>query len=130
MVTPPVPGATRWPADIIIGSARQFPRDWADAPFETARAVAGPRLRWVVVTHGSRGADAHGAQESTHVDARAAHQVDATGAGDAFAAGLMSALLNGNDIGEAMAFAAEAGAAAVEVLQSVPAVAIEALDGT
>lgn len=129
MVTAPGPGATHWPANIIVGSDHQFPTDWAAAPFARARAVAGPRLRWVVITHGSRGADAHGPQGSIHVDARMAHQVDTTGAGDAFAAGLMSALLTGRDIGDAMALAAEAGAAAVEVLQSIPAAAIEALDG-
>ncbi len=42
----------------------------------------------------------------------------------------MSALLTGRDIGEAMHVAAEMGAAAVEVLQSVPAPMIEALGAT
>lgn len=127
VLTPPVPGAAHWPADILVGSERQYPSGWSEAPFEAARAIAGPRLRWVVVTRGPQGADAYGPHHSVHVDARPARQVDATGAGDAFAAGLMSMLLTGHDIGAAMHVAAEAGAATVEILQSVPASSIEAL---
>jgi sugar/nucleoside kinase (ribokinase family) len=130
VLTPPVPGATLWPADILVGSEGQYPSDWSKAPFHAAQVIAGPRLRWVVVTRGPRGADAYGPDHSVHVDARPARQVDATGAGDAFAAGLMSALLAGRDIGEAMRVAAETGAAAVEVLQSVPTTFIEALGVT
>jgi sugar/nucleoside kinase (ribokinase family) len=129
VLTPPVPGAAHWPADIIVGSEREYPPDWADAPFESARSIAGTRLRWVVVTRGSRGADAYGPADSIHVDARPAKQVDATGAGDAFAAGLLSALLTGHDIDEALAIAAERGAAKMHVLQSVSTAPIEALGG-
>jgi sugar/nucleoside kinase (ribokinase family) len=46
--------------------------------------------------------------------------VDATGAGDAFAAALISGLLAGLGIREAMELGAARGAAAVEALQSVP----------
>jgi sugar/nucleoside kinase (ribokinase family) len=130
VLTPPAASAAHWPADIVVGSERQYPSGWSEAPFEAARAIVGPRLRWVVVTRGPQGADAYGPHHSVHVDARPARQVDATGAGDAFAAGLMSMLLTGCDIGEAMHAAAEAGAAAVEVIQSVPASAIEALGVT
>jgi ribokinase len=127
VVTPPVPGARHWPADILVGSERQYPPDWNEAPFESARAIAGPRLRWVVVTRGVRGADAYGPHDTIHVAARPARQLDATGAGDAFAAGLMSALLTGCDMGAAMEAAARTGAAAVEVLRSVPTNLVEAL---
>jgi sugar/nucleoside kinase (ribokinase family) len=72
------------------------------------------------VTRGSRGADAYGADGSCHVPARPARQVDATGAGDAFAAGLIAGLLAQQGIEEAMELGAALGAAAVEVLQSVP----------
>jgi len=130
VLTPPVASAAHWPADIVVGSERQYPSGWSEAPFEAARAIVGPRLRWVVVTRGPQGADAYGPHHSVHVDARPARQVDATGAGDAFAAGLMSMLLTGHDIGDAMHAAAEAGAASVEVFQSVPASAIEALGVT
>lgn len=126
-VPPPAAAVTHWPADVLVGSERQFPAAWGSAPYDAARAIAGPRLQWVVVTRGSRGADAYGPERSVHVGARPARQVDATGAGDAFAAGLMSGLLSGGSIEDAMRVAAEAGAAAVEVFQSVSTSSVEAL---
>ena len=130
LVVPPPPAADvgSWPADIIIGSERQLPQGWESAPYASARRVAGDRLRWVVVTRGSRGADAFGAHRVLHVDAHPAHPMDTTGAGDAFAAGLVSALLDGDGISDAMSSGSLAASAAVEVLQSVPP-SVEALDG-
>ncbi len=118
--TPPPRRRRSWPADILVGSERQYPPPWLPAPFESARPVAGSRLRWVVVTRGREGADAYGPGAGCHVAARPAKQVDATGAGDAFAAGLISGLLAQHGIQEAMELGAVQGAAAVEVLQSVP----------
>jgi sugar/nucleoside kinase (ribokinase family) len=120
VAAPPSDGRRHWPADIIVGSERQYPAAWLAAPFEAARPVAGSRLRWVVVTRGRRGADAYGRDGSFHIDARPAEQVDATGAGDAFAAGLIAGLLVQHGIKEAMELGASKGAAAVELLQSVP----------
>jgi ribokinase len=129
VTAPPTSGAVRWPADVVIGSERQFPASWGADPFAAAHTVAGRRLRWVVVTRGDRGADAYGRRESLHVAAPVVRQVDATGAGDAFAAGLISGLLASSDIEEAMATATRMGAAAVASLASVPAAAIEAITG-
>jgi sugar/nucleoside kinase (ribokinase family) len=121
LVAPPPEFEERsWPAEVLVGSASQYPAEWLGTPFESARTVAGPRLRWVVVTRGRKGSDAYGAAGSCHVDARHARQVDATGAGDAFAAGLLHGLLTGGTIQEAMELGAERGAAAVELMQSVP----------
>lgn len=120
VATPPEDVGDSWPADVLVGSERQYPEAWLASPFEFARDVAGSRLRWVVVTRGRRGADAYGHAGSWHVDARAARQVDATGAGDAFAAGLIAGLLAQRGIEEALALGAAQGAAAVEVVQSVP----------
>jgi sugar/nucleoside kinase (ribokinase family) len=120
VATPPSGRGRSWPADLVVGSERQYPETWLASPFESALPVAGPRLRWVVVTRGRRGADAYGPDDSWHVDARPARQVDATGAGDAFAAGLIAGLLARRGIEEALELGAARGAAAVEVLQSVP----------
>jgi sugar/nucleoside kinase (ribokinase family) len=57
-----------------------------------------------------------------------ARQVDATGAGDAFAAALMAALLAEHGIRAAMERGAAQGAAAVEALQSIPPDWAEILD--
>jgi ribokinase len=120
VATPPPDGRASWPADVLVGSERQYPAAWLEAPFESAGPAAGSRLRWVVVTRGREGADAYGSAAALHVAARPAKQVDATGAGDAFAAGLISGLLAGYEIREAMELGAAQGAAAVEALQSVP----------
>jgi sugar/nucleoside kinase (ribokinase family) len=129
MTSMPPEGATSWPADVLVGSERDVPSRWRSSPFESARLVAGPRLRWVVVTRGRAGADAYGASGLRHVDARPVTQVNATGAGDAFAAGLMSAFVAGGSIDDALAHAADLGAAAVAELGSLPSTAIEALVG-
>ncbi len=51
---------------------------------------------------------------------RAAGQVDATGAGDAFTAGLLHGLLQGEDMVKALQAGAAWGAAAVARLRSIP----------
>jgi ribokinase len=109
-----------WPADILIGSERQVPASWRADPFSAGRVVAGERLNWVVVTRAERGADAYGGDGVVHAAARPARQIDATGAGDAFAAGMITSLLTGRTMAEAMDVGTARGAAAVEVLQSVP----------
>ena len=120
VATPPDPGHSDWPADVLVGSEHQFPAAWRTDPFHAAQTVAGDRLQWVVVTRGGAGADAFGPDGSFHVAAPTARQVDATGAGDAFAAGLVCGLLEGRGMREAMELGVTQGAAAVEVLQSVP----------
>jgi len=88
--------------------------------FQAVRSVSGERLKWVVVTRGAAGADAYGAASELHVDAVAADQVDATGAGDAFTVGLLHGLLQGDDMVTAMQVGAAWGAATVAQLRSIP----------
>jgi sugar/nucleoside kinase (ribokinase family) len=88
--------------------------------FETVRSVSGDRLEWVVVTRGEAGADAYSASNELHVDAIAADQVDATGAGDAFTVGLLHGLLRGDDMATALQIGAAWGAATVAQLRSIP----------
>jgi sugar/nucleoside kinase (ribokinase family) len=128
VATPPAPGHSTWPADVIVGSERQYQANGLMAPYQSARAVAPARLKLVVVTRGARGADAYGPHGCYHVAGGTARQVDATGAGDAFAAGLIAALLAGHGIRDAMQRGAAQGAAAVEVLQSVPPDWVESID--
>jgi sugar/nucleoside kinase (ribokinase family) len=120
VATAPATGHRTWPADILVGSERQYPSSWLAAPFTSGRLVAGDRLRWVIVTRGGRGVDAYGPTGTIHVDSRPARQMDATGAGDAFVAGFVSGLLNGGSIAEALELGSTMGATAVESLRSVP----------
>jgi len=82
--------------------------DWRAALAELPRAQ-GRQGRWLVVTLAARGAVARG-PDGAVVDAPAhvVAQVDATGAGDAFAAGLACALHEGRD--DPLAFANACGA--------------------
>lgn len=128
LVTSPPSGNERpWPADILVGSEHDYPVTWQAAPYEHARNVAGPRLQWVIVTRGARGADAYGPSGRVHVDAVPMDQVDATGAGDAFAAGLLSAVLAGEPIEEALDHGARRAASAVASLESIAPAMTEAL---
>jgi sugar/nucleoside kinase (ribokinase family) len=128
VATPPAHGHSTWPADIIVGSERQYQTNGLTSPYEAARAVTQGRLKLVVVTRGARGADAYGPHDRYHVAGSTARQVDATGAGDAFAAGLIAALLAEEGIQAAMDRGAAQGAAAVEALQSVPPDWVESIE--
>ena len=120
VTSPPAPGATAWPATVVIGSETQYNDATPAGIFETVRSVSGERLKWVVVTRGAAGADAYSAASELHVDAVAADQVDATGAGDAFTVGLLHRLLQGDDMVTAMQVGAAWGAATVTQLRSIP----------
>jgi sulfofructose kinase len=108
------------PAHLVVGSTAQLPAAWASSPYQHARAHFGEQLCWVVLTEGPRGATAYSREQSITVPARPARQLDATGAGDAFAAGLLHSLLAGEPIEKALACAATWGAAAVERRSSIP----------
>ena len=126
------PVILHWPApaydgeaDVVVVSVEDLPEALASAPFPSAAARLGPRLGWVVVTHGKDGAVAHG-KDGLRIEARAApaRVRDATGAGDVFAAGLLDALVSGADMGDALRHACAWGAAAAELDGSAPVGAV------
>ncbi|HEY6309761.1 MAG TPA: carbohydrate kinase family protein [Streptosporangiaceae bacterium] len=120
VTSPPAPGATTWPATIVVGSETQYHDATVAGIFEAVRSVSGERMEWVIVTRGRQGADAYAASSDVHVDAVAADQIDATGAGDAFTVGLLHRLLQGDDMVTAMRAGAAWGAATVAQLRSIP----------
>ena len=120
VTSPPSPGATTWPATVVIGSETQYSDVTSVGPFEAVRSVSGDQLRWVVVTRGEAGADAYAATSELHVDAVAVDQVDATGAGDAFTVGMLHGLLQHDDMAAALRIGAAWGAATVAQLRSIP----------
>ncbi len=128
VVPPPDNLASPGPAHVVVGSTAQLPAEWAAGPYDRAREHCDGQLRWTVLTDGPRGATAYGAEKSVTVPARPARQLDATGAGDAFAAGLLHSLLAGEPIETAMASAAAWGAAAVERRSSIPPAFHEVFD--
>ena len=120
VTSPPVRGATTWPATVVVGSETQYTDVTSAGMFEAVRSVSGERLTWVVVTRGREGADAYAASTEVHVDAVAADQIDATGAGDAFTVGLLHGLLQGDDMLTALQLGAAWGAATVAQWRSIP----------
>ncbi|WP_044560538.1 carbohydrate kinase family protein [Azospirillum sp. B4] len=78
-----------------------------------ARALLNQGPGLVVVTLGARGAIAVRNGETVIQPAFPARMVDATGAGDCFNAAVLARLLNGDDLAEAMRFAAAAASLAI-----------------
>ena len=86
-----------------------------DLPGDDAGAVAWlQQLPLGAITRGKRGATLYVNGDPYHVEADAATEVDATGAGDVFATTLLIEYQRGGDAWEAAAAAACAGAASVE----------------
>jgi ribokinase len=113
------------PADVIVASSDDLDDAALLDPFGHGRRRLHPdqreRLQWVVVTHGARGAVAHGASECVEAPAAAAACVrDTTGAGDVFAAGLLEALAAGAPMRNALRQACAWGAVAVGQEGSAP----------
>lgn len=100
-------------ADVVVAS-RDDAGDAAHVdPFAAARKVSSERLKWGVVTDGAAGAVASNARRILRAPGRPAEVVDATGAGDVFAAGLLEALAAGADMEAALGHACAWGAVAV-----------------
>ena len=83
-------------------------------------SIAGSELKYFVVTDGANGTRAYTASESFLVPAVPAQVVDTTGAGDAFASGLIHGLLNQGTIIDAMAEGAKWASFAVATQSSIP----------
>lgn len=111
-VPPAEPGSR--PAHVLVASASDLPVASGEAPWEMALRVAGPSLRWFVLTRGADGAEAFGREGRLSVAAERVDAIDSTGAGDVFAAGLVHALAGGAAMEEALAAAVRWGTAAVE----------------
>ncbi|MCV5591312.1 PfkB family carbohydrate kinase, partial [Escherichia coli] len=82
-------------------------------PWQHARQLAGEQLEWLVLTEGKEGAVAIHGDEQIRVAARPVSVVDTTGAGDAFAGGLIHGLARGMAIKDALQCAVDWGAFAV-----------------
>ncbi|UBO74177.1 PfkB family carbohydrate kinase [Aeromonas rivuli] len=94
-------------------------------PWAHARALAGEQLQWLVLTEGKAGAVAIHGEERIRVAARPVSVVDTTGAGDAFAAGLIHGLARGMAIEAALQCAVDWGAFAVASQSSIPSAALK-----
>ncbi|WP_328298454.1 sugar kinase [Streptomyces sp. NBC_00435] len=104
--------------DVLIASDGELPLclppDGPDDPAVRAKELLALGIGEVVVTLGAAGATAYAEDgSSVHAPARAVRAVDTAGAGDAFTAGYLSALLDGCDTAGRLDRAVRAGAFAV-----------------
>lgn len=81
-----------------------------DEPEEMADVLLGKGARNVIIKLGSRGCFFKNRGMSLRIPAYRVDTVDATGAGDSFMAGLVSELIRGSDIKDALEFACACGA--------------------
>lgn len=121
------PVVVHWPAphyrgraDVVVCSADDLDAATLAAPFDAAQAVFGAGLTAIVVTHGAAGASAFDGGAPITVRPPAAEVVDATGAGDVFAAGLLEALSAGASMEQALTQACHWGAVTVGLKSSAP----------
>ncbi len=118
---PPQGAWTSLPARLVIGSESQFSNgDQESAIQRCADLASSGALECVVMTRGARGATAYTRQGRLDEPATPVEVVDTTGAGDAFAAGFLSRLVNGCPIRDALHAGLRWAAAAVTVPQSIP----------
>jgi sugar/nucleoside kinase (ribokinase family) len=116
------------PAHILVASQSDLEALMLNEPFEAGRRVAGNALEWVIVTRGENGATAYALDDHLSVPAPKVKAIDTTGAGDAFAAGLIHALVSGADMNQALTTACAWGAEATKWESStLPIEAIKSL---
>ena len=108
------------PCDVLVASADDCDAATLADPFAAGRAQVGNRLAWMVLTRGGHGVTAHDGQRVLRATPPPAKVLDATGAGDCFAAGLLEALTAGADMPSALAHACAWGAVAVGCDASAP----------
>lgn len=138
-VRAPYPGAEAWaaacrgpvvahwpaggfagPCDVLVASMDDCDAATLADPFAAGRSQVGDRLGWMVLTRGGHTVMAHNGQRVVRATPPPAKVVDATGAGDCFAAGLLEALTAGADMRAALAHACAWGAVAVGLDASAP----------
>ncbi len=120
LVVSQYPKGGRWarPCQVMIASAADLVRQ--QDLFGHARELAGDRLQWLVVTHGEQGAEAFSAEQHIRVPARPVSVVDATGAGDAFAGGLIHGLVAGLPMSATLSQAGQWAAYTLSSSSSIP----------
>ncbi len=108
------------PCHVLIASLSDMQGRCNDDPWLFAQKIAGGNLQYFVVTDGEQGATAYTANESVHVAAVPNLVVDTTGAGDAYAAGLIHGLVSQQTMRESMQEAAVWSGFAVACNSSIP----------
>lgn len=113
------------PCHVLIASLTDMQGRSELSPWEFGKTIAGDSLRYFIVTDGESGAIVYSELNTESVPAVAAEVVDTTGAGDAYAAGLIQGLVEGKSIIDAMTEGAVWSAFAVASESSIPGSALK-----
>lgn len=108
------------PCHILIASATDMLGRTHGDFWEYGQQIAGESLRYFIVTNGEHGATLYAEGKRKTVAAIKSQVIDATGAGDAYAAGLIHGLVNKMNIFDAMHEAAQWAACAIATASSIP----------
>ncbi|MGF1702897.1 PfkB family carbohydrate kinase [Photobacterium makurazakiensis] len=108
------------PCHVLITSTSDFSGRTTLTPWQYALILAGEQLEFFIVTDGEHGATVYFEGGERFVPACAAKVIDTTGAGDAFASGVINGLLQQVSIEEAMAQGAKWASFAVQIESSIP----------
>ncbi|HPF58212.1 MAG TPA: PfkB family carbohydrate kinase [Candidatus Competibacteraceae bacterium] len=116
------------PAHILVASASDLEPNALQDPLTLGHRISGGQARWMVVTRGAAGASAWSKDAQWEMPAETVQPVDTTGAGDAFAAGLLHALVNDQPLTGALAMAVRFGTeATLWNTSGLPASAVQRL---
>ncbi|GIU20647.1 PfkB family carbohydrate kinase [Shewanella sp. MBTL60-007] len=113
------------PCHVLIASLSDMQGRCEGDRWTFAKTIAGDNLRYFVVTDGEKGAMLYSDAGCEHVAAVPSQVVDTTGAGDAYAAGLIHGLVSQKDIIESMHEAAVWSGFAVSCDSSIPGKALK-----
>jgi len=113
------------PCHVLIASITDMQGRCDQAPWLFAQAIAGDALEHFIVTDGDQGAMVYSAAGEQHVPAVIADVVDTTGAGDAYAAGIIDGLCRQLPIIDAMHEGALWASFAVATQSSIPGDALK-----
>ncbi|WP_300481687.1 PfkB family carbohydrate kinase [Shewanella sp.] len=113
------------PCHILLASMSDIQGRCDGASWKYGKSIGGEGLLYFIVTDGINGAKVYTHDQVQHVAAIPATVVDTTGAGDAYAAGLIHSLCTGQSITEAMAEGAVWAAFAVATDSSIPGEALK-----
>ncbi|UXI04196.1 PfkB family carbohydrate kinase [Photobacterium sp. TY1-4] len=113
------------PCHVLITSKDDWQGRSDLSPWQYARQIAGESLQYFVMTDGANGAVAYSEEAEVVIPAVPAEVVDTTGAGDAFAAGLIHALISQSPIQTALEEGAKWAACAVSTSSSTPGEALK-----
>ena len=124
---PPIEPGMR-PAHVVVASLSDLTADQGKSRAVLGKTVSNGLARWTVLTAGGAGAHAYGTTEALATPAQRVRPIDTTGAGDAFAAGLIHALLEHRPMVEALILAVRFGTeATLWPTSGLPAAAVHRL---